>query len=204
VLPDFVLTVAVDGVPRRFAACDVPTYIYFYEYPDDFPGTACFLQKDDAGRKEIIDQQERWTTRLLTRVILSPALTPELVHRLGKVREHLGVAYQTAIGLPPIPGVDIPPAELLPSPWVGARPWEQEIMRARIWVPGPNLREKIRLMSTKMRRPHLEAWNLPISEWVLTWRIAVEDEQKRRAGEPAAVARASSSSLINLIGMADG
>jgi hypothetical protein len=201
VLPDFALTVVVDGVPRRFAACDVPAFVFFLEHPDDHLGTPCYLKGTPEYQQGIREQQETWATRLLTRVILAPALTPETVHRLGRGREDLGIAYQTAIGLAPDPPRDLPPAEILPAPWPGPRPWEREILRARTWVPGPNFRERIRLVAARTRRPHLEVWAMPISEWVLTWRIAVEDDQRRRQGPgPAAAPAPSVSSLVNLVG----
>lgn len=201
-LPDFILTVVVDGVARKFAACDVPTYVFFFAHPDSFAGTPCFDEKDEAGKRALIDAHQQWATRVLTRVILSPALTPELVHRLGKAREDLGIAYQTAIGIPPDPPREIPPAELLSHPWEGARPWEREALQARVAIPPPNFRDKIRLVAAKGRRPHWEVWSMPISEWAFTWHVAIEDGLKSKADAPPF--RRAPSSLINLVGMDAG
>jgi hypothetical protein len=85
--PDFRLSVTIGGERREVVAREVPAAAFFEGFPDleDIPGLDLAT--------------ERWLDALLGRVVVEPALTIDLVHRLGWARDELLAGYFRAIGV---------------------------------------------------------------------------------------------------------
>jgi hypothetical protein len=186
-LPDFSIPVlGFEGDAVAFVAWDVPAWLYLYEMPDVLPGAQCWERSASAEQARIAGAWESWATDVLTRVILEPPLTRELVARLGRHRDSLLLAYQRAIGWLPEDD-DAPPVEVSSGRQsLGRQARLQPYLRPRTWVPGPNVQSLITLLSAKTR---LDPWSLqcrPISEWIWLYRVCAQEAlTKKRQRVPS-------------------
>lgn len=148
-------------------AQDVPPCVLFYGHPDSLPGTACWEGFDQDRQRHEQAASEAWLTGVLTRVIVAPRLTPELVHRLGPARQGAILAYFAAIGwtrgeVPPVTG----DMTVLDPGRVESDRWEHRLEALRPYMahPGPNLGAEIRLLAAKTRTPPHVIWR----EWAMS------------------------------------
>lgn len=186
-LPDFAISVALEGLGGRvLVARDVPACVFFYDFPRSVPFTECWIAESDEGRSRINARLEEWVDGLLTRVVVTPRLTLELVRRLGAARNQVALGYLRTIGWIEADEEAVPAtAELLasargePDPGRGAPP------ALRIWTapPEPALKGALRLLAAKGRALPSVLWGLPISEWIFNWRVLLQEDLLAREAE---------------------
>src|SRR5262245_13764552 len=95
-LADFLI--AIPEPASQVRARDLPAGAFFFGFPDDLPFTDCFRSSDWQRQQVVTLGLERWVTGLLARAIVQPALTPELVQRLGGSRDVLARTYLETVG----------------------------------------------------------------------------------------------------------
>lgn len=191
-LPDLSLTATLNGEPREFLAREVPTAVFFLGFQDTYPGADCF-PTDRRRQQDVLSAMDAWSDGLLCRAMVEPRLTPELVQRLGWVRDELVLAYLGAIGWTPAPP-DLPPARRLDSATRGTR---GEDAAAFVAVPPSTLKIAIREISHKARTAPYIVWTRwGISEFIWTWRVVLQDELKKRGGRNGG----PPTSLVELVG----
>jgi hypothetical protein len=179
VLPDFPIELELNGERRSVIARDVPTALFFAGFPDSVPMARCFEEAGADGRRRIVAALETWVDALLTRVVVTPRLSLELVHRLGPARDTIADAYLRGIGWiegGPLPTTD---AELLAPDRREHLPETWASLGAAVAVPAPNLRTALRMLSARGRVLPSVLWALPISEWIWNFRVLLSDRLKR-------------------------
>ncbi len=186
-LPDFALPIVLPQGPRAWVARDVPTGVFFLGFADSMPGAECFARQDPAGRQRVLTTMESWADGLLTRVVVAPRLTPELVQRMGDQKDAALLAYLRAVGW--LEDAETAPGVVL-AEGLSAEPIAPAaLQRAFVGVPGPNVKGAIRLMASKCRvAPHAIWTRWAISEFIWTWRVLLQDDllarQARQADDP--------------------
>jgi hypothetical protein len=165
----------------------VPAAAFFCGFPPSVPLTECWQAEPTEGKARLNARLDEWIDALLTRVIVRPRLTLELVHRLGSARDQAAVAYLAAIGwteTEPDPRSPLPEA-----PLVSARQEPEPLAdpgdALRLWtaMPEPALKGALRLLAAKGRVLPSAIWRLPISEWIFNWRVLLQDDLLDREAE---------------------
>jgi len=188
-LPDFLISIPEPASQVR--ARDLPTGAFFAGFPDDLPLTDCFEAAEWERQHAIVVNLERWVSLMLTRAIVEPVLTLEVVQRLGPSRDVLARAYLETIGwVPPSPdSPDMPPVVEAPARRKRYPPLE---LTWRTATPGKNLHGILKQLATRTRRLPTELWALPISAWLFT--LKCFSDPKDPVGLP-------DDDLMRLIGM---
>ena len=78
-LPPFLLPVTIGGRPKEFVAQDLPVWAFYWGF----------------NPERITDE---WLVGLLTRAVIRPVLTPEIIARLGDGFAEPALAYLVAVG----------------------------------------------------------------------------------------------------------
>jgi len=183
-LPRFHLPITLGDTARSVLAADVLTGVFFAGFPNTVPLTECFDRETAQGKAGLQAGLEAWIDGLLTRVVVQPRLTLELVHRLGDARDELVTAYLRAIGWADEPGREAPTADgplLVPARLEA----EAVMMPARIAMalPAPNIRHALRLTAKRAYTPPHVVWTQWfISEFVWSWRVLLTDALLDRDG----------------------
>jgi len=202
-LPDFVLSAWWDGEPLEFIARDVPAGVFFYGFQDTYPGAPCFDEMKRPGQRAVMNGMEAWADGLLSRVLVDPVLTPEMIRGpgggLGSARDDLMLGYLWAVGyeepsskqretlVPPIPAEVAGPA-LRPA----------ALMPALMTVPAPNLKAAVRELASRARTtPHIVWTRWSTSEFIFDWRLLLEESLKKR-GQAAGAPTGDLRSIIGL------
>lgn len=200
--PDLALTATVSGEPMEFIARDVPTGVFFLGFEDTFPGAECFARLTPKQQRDNVLGFEAWADALLCRAMLEPRLTPELIQRLGSARDELAVGYLWGVGYhtPSLKEREqLVPPQAMDGPSQARHTWREDYA-ALIAVPPPNIKLAIREMASKARTaPHLIWTRWPISTFIWTWRVALQDDLKRRAAK-AGISTLPSSDLMERVG----
>jgi hypothetical protein len=178
VLPDLALTATLSGEAQEFIARDVPPAVFFFGFQESFPGAECFVRMRAGEQRSVLKGMEGWGDALLTRVMVEPRLTPELVQRLGSARDELLLGYLGAIGWME------PPADLVPARTLNGRRarrcWPAD-HAALLAVPPDTIKTAIREIAHKARTaPHVLWSRWGISEFIWTWRVVLQDDLKKR------------------------
>jgi hypothetical protein len=181
VLPDFPLAITgLDGEPRAMIARDVPASVFFCGFPPAVPLTECWKSDTPEGQQRTRVHLERWLDGLLTRVVVAPRLTLELVQRLGPIRDQAERAYLRTVGWAPADPDQPDGAEALLLPGAAAEPEPKlsssEALRWPVTVPSASLKASLQMMAKRARVLPSALWQVPISEWIFNWRILLEDE----------------------------
>lgn len=200
-LADFPVAIEVAGERWGIICRDVPTAVFFYGFPNSLPTTPCY---DGASRQERAREIERlhdWMLRLLPRVAVTPELTDEIVQRLDEGALDAVVGYLHAIGWigdedlerqVAMPGAEGRAArryqqsrgalaeELLPVPVQQAAryashhlPFAQDL--------APNVRLAVREVAKRAHVRPSVLWQGPISDFLLDFRLLIQDESKEPA-----------------------
>lgn len=182
-LPNFRLPVVLNGAPRYVIAADVPTGVFFAGFPNTVPLTECFDRETAAGKRGLQAGLEAWLDALLTRVVIAPRLTPELVHRLGDGRDELATAYLRAVGwaetedgsAPELAGALLEPVRVEAEPFAS-----RAVLGA---LPESNIRRALRLLAKRAHTPPHVVWQQWfISEFIWSWRVLLTDVLLDRDG----------------------
>lgn len=189
-LPDFLLPIILQADPAFLLARDVSVAEFFHGFPNSAPSMPCYEKDTADGQHAITAALEGWADALLTRVVLRPALTLDLVHRLGAARDVALVTYLRTVGWITAGDPANPARSLTPS-----APPEETHRWARMeaaWivalppfttVPVENVKAAVRLVSSKCRTaPHIVWTRWHISEFLFDWRILLQDELLKRGG----------------------
>ena len=172
-LPEF--TVEIPEPHSKVRCRDIPAAVFFYGFPDDMPFTDCYRAADWSHQYAVARGMERWINLVLTRVAVEPALSLELVQRLGPSRDVLASGYLEVVGwIPRDPDrrAYIPVA-IAPTSRKKAPPYD---LAALASLPGRNLHGILKTMATRTRTLPATLWHLPISEWLFNLR-ALADPQ---------------------------
>jgi hypothetical protein len=171
-LPDVLIEIPE---PRsQVRARDLPACVFFQGFADDVPFTDCWRAADWNRQHEVGLGMERWITGLLTRAVVEPILTPELVHRLGPSRDVLARAYLETVGwLPRNP--DAAPIPVVVAP-MGRKKKPTPDIAALVSIPGRNLHGILKQMATRTRTLPATLWSLPISEWIFNLRTLADPQ----------------------------
>jgi hypothetical protein len=198
VLDDF--PIGVSRGPERFTVIcrDVPTAVFFYEFPNSLPMTACFEQSPEAQKRAEFDRFIAWMFGLLPRVAVEPRLSLEVMHRLEEAAALEGViGYLHAVGW--VLDEDLARQAAMEGEWgEAARRYQRtrgalgdEMLPVISTAPprygdlhkpfttelAPNIRLALRDVAKRARvRPSL-LWRTPISEYLLDFRLLIKDER---------------------------
>lgn len=210
-LADFPVAVTLEGERYALIARDVSTATFFHGFPNSLPMTDCFRWGQREQQERDVDVLETWMFSLLPRVVIEPALTGELVHRLGDGAFEGVVGYLHAVGW--ILPEDLERAmamegamgraatqyartlgaladELLPVSVATDRPRSfRSSIEPFVSVMAPNIRLAVREIAKRARvRPSL-LWQSSISEFIYDWRVLLGDEIEAAAsrGVPSEV-----------------
>jgi hypothetical protein len=166
-LPDFTLTLrrAADR-PVDVVARDVPACVFFYGMP---------VVEPERGHRDR-DALHAWIDTLLTRVVVRPRLSVDLVRRLGAARDELALRYFQAVGaLAYFHQLDLDlerlfgEGEAAAAALVDVEPgWP---LSAFATPPGPPEREITVALAERGAQLPATVWRQPISAWFLNWRI---------------------------------
>ncbi len=213
-LADFRVPVG-DGY--ALVARDVATAVFFYGFPNSLLGAECYHAVDRRAQRQLDDELAQWTIDLLTRVIVRPRLTPELVHRLGSGADEAAIGYLHAIDW--IQDRDIAGMVERGGPRAGAasRYWrERGAESARVLKPAPaarrrtpelnlrpltttaapNVRLAVKLMAERTHLRPSAIWASPISEFIYDWRALLTDELTEAAAAGASAVYTNDPSLL--------
>jgi hypothetical protein len=183
--PDLILIATVNGEPLEFIARDVPAGVFFFGFQDSFPGTECYAKLGAAQQRDIIAGFHAWGRGLLCRAMVDPRLTPEGVQRLGSASDELALGYMWGVGYQQPTAQErermVPPRRSSERHAAHQR-WTDDY-EALMTVPTPNIRGLVKEISHRARTAPAAVWRWPISTWIWTWRVIVQDDLKRRAGK---------------------
>lgn len=192
-LPDFLLPVQLRGEALCLLARDVTVAEFFHGFPNSAPSMPCYDKETPEGQHAITAALEGWADALLTRVVVEPALTLDVVHRLGGLRDQAVEAYLRTVGWMAGGDAAVPARSLAPiAPLADVHTWAR--MEAA-WivslppfttVPVDNIKAALKLVASKCRTaPHVVWAEWRISEFIFDWRVLVQDELlKRGVGGP--------------------
>jgi len=188
-LPDFLLPVTLRGAPKSLLARDVTVAEFFHGFPNSVPMAACYTKESPGGQQAIRVALEEWADGLLTRVVIEPRLTLELVRRMGEAREQAVLAYTRTIGWSEEGELAEVAGPLLKAERVEIDPLiaQAETFRPFTTVPVENIKHAIKMLAARCRTaPHLVWTGWRISEFIFNWRVLLQDELlTRRAGASA-------------------
>lgn len=181
-LPDFLLPLPIRQ--RAVVARDVATCVFFADFPDDVPFTACFEAAGDDEQHRIVMALHQWVDAVLSRVLVRPAFSLGTVRRLGADREGLMVAYCHAVGVVAAPATGEPPLPprqtLRPAP--ADRPRPSPDLGLLAGLPGPNVSAAVRLLASKVHEPPHRLWReWTISAFAFSWRVLLQKALLERA-----------------------
>lgn len=190
-LPDFLLPITLQGAVTVLLARDVTVAEFFHGFPNSAPAMPCYTQETPEGQHAITAALEGWADALLTRVVLAPLLTLELVHRLGAVRDEALMTYLRTVGWVSGGALADPARSLAPAaPPADTHTWAR--MEAA-WIvslppfttiPVENIKAALKLVASKCRTAPHEVWTRwRISEFLFDWRILLQDDLLKRGAE---------------------
>lgn len=156
-LPDFIVPVPSVDADAGVVARDVAACVFFHGFP---AGVDVLIP--DALSRDVVS----WTEGLLTRVIVEPRLTPELVSRLGRdgCREVVS-GYLRAIAPRSDAAVSI---ELPDRPASGS---ERDLLECFAALPTGVVRQELVTLAGRLELAPATLWRMPISEWLFNWRM---------------------------------
>jgi hypothetical protein len=189
-LPNFLLPVTLGGAPAFLLARDVTVAEFFHGFPNSAPTMPCYDKETPTAQHGITAALEGWADALLTRAVLNPTLTLDVVHRLGGARDQAVMSYLRTVGwiasgdpAPPARSLDAtaPPAEThtwarMEAAWIVSLP-------PFTTVPVDNIKAALKLVASKCRvAPHVvwSEWN--ISSFIFDWRVLIQDDLLKKGG----------------------
>jgi hypothetical protein len=171
-LPDFLI--AIPEPESQVRARDIPAAAFFAGFSDDVPFSDCYRAADWNQQHAVQLGLDRWITGMLTRAIVEPILTPELVQRLGPSRDVLARGYLETVGwLPRNPDAVLVPVVVAPASRKRKAPVD---LACLVSLPGRNLHGILKQMATRTRTLPATLWQLPISEWLFNLRTLADPQ----------------------------
>lgn len=176
-LRDFPIAIPGFAPARYVVARDVEAAAFFYGFPEaDVSGYRTTYQR----------QLEAWAATLLTRVVVEPRLTPELVHRLGAGRDALIRRYFARVGWWHVEHeesdtLDAELGELLTVDAPHGPPEDRRLalvdhLRWRVAQPPRVVRPQLLSLSEHTGMLPSDLWCRPISEILFSLKLLGDDE----------------------------
>lgn len=205
-LPNFLLPITLQGETVSLLARDVTVAEFFHGFPNSAPAMPCYDKETPEGRHGITAALEGWADALLTRVVVTPALSLAVVQRLGLARDEALLRYLRTVGWitegamaeparrlePAAPPAEVETWSRMEAAWIVSLP-------PFTTVPVDNIKAAIKLISSKCRTaPHVVWTSWHISEFLWDWRVLLQDDLLKRAG-----AGADGQDLLREIGIED-